>query len=191
MAQLDRPLVVLSCAAPARGYALSRVVHHTELADGGGLILRRGLLDPWQRLRVVHIHTEAIVEHGADLVLAKSVTILGTDLVRRHRTPVVDRRALAPEEDIANDQITQETLNRQNEIIEHLLEAEKAEQERDKEEKREAKEAEQLPHQVQDMLDEYKKNKLKQAELLKTIPPKLKPYYKEKVKEYFQNIDQN
>ena len=95
------------------------------------------------------------------------------------------------EEDIANDQITQETLNRQNEIIEHLLEAEKAEQERDKEEKREAKEAQQLPHQVQDMLDEYKKNKLKQAELLKTIPPKLKPYYKEKVKEYFQNIDQN
>ena len=95
------------------------------------------------------------------------------------------------EEDIANDQITQETLNRQNEIIEHLLEAEKAEQERDKEEKREAKEAQQLPHQVQEMLDEYKKNKLKQAELLKTIPPKLRPYYKEKVKEYFQNIDQN
>ncbi len=95
------------------------------------------------------------------------------------------------EEDIANDNITQETLNRQNQIIEHLLKAETAEQERDKEEKREAKEAQQLPHQVQELLEEYKRNKIKQAELLKTIPPKLKPYYKEKVKEYFQNIEQN
>ena len=95
------------------------------------------------------------------------------------------------EEDIANDNITQETLNRQNQIIEHLLEAENAEQERDKEEKREAKEAQQLPHQVKDLLEEYKRNKIKQAELLKTIPPKLRPYFKEKVKNYFQNIEQN
>ena len=48
------------------------------------------------------------------------------------------------EEDIANDNITKETLQRQNQIIEHLLEAEKAEQERDKDKKREAKEATQL-----------------------------------------------
>lgn len=95
------------------------------------------------------------------------------------------------EEDIVNDNITQETLIRQNQIIEHLLEAEKAEQERDEDKKREAKEAQQLPHQVQDLLEEYQRNKLKQAELLKTIPPKLRPYYKEKVKEYFQKIEQN
>lgn len=93
------------------------------------------------------------------------------------------------EEDIANNNITQETLNRQNQIIEHLLEAEKADQERDKEKKRESKEAEQLPHQIQEMIEEYQKNKLKQAELLRTIPPKLKPFYKEKVKEYFQQIE--
>ena len=82
------------------------------------------------------------------------------------------------EEDIANDNITQETLNRQNQIIEHLLEAEKAEQERDKDKKREAKEATQLPHQVKELLEEYQKNKIKQSEMLKTIPAKLKPYYK-------------
>ena len=102
-AQLDRPLGVLSCAAPARGHALSDIVHHTELADGGGLILRRGLLDPWQRLRVVHIHTDAIAVHVADLPLAASVTPLGTDLVRRHRPRVVDRHALAPVVDAANE----------------------------------------------------------------------------------------
>jgi len=95
------------------------------------------------------------------------------------------------EEDIVNDQITQETLDRQRQIIEELLEAEKAEQERDKEKKREAKESQQLPHQVQDLLEEYQRNKLKQAELIKTIPPKLRPYYKEKVKVYFQNMEKN
>ena len=93
------------------------------------------------------------------------------------------------EEDIANDNITKKTLERQNQIIEHLLDAEKAEQERDKEKKREAKEATQLPHHVQELLEEYQKNKIKQSEMLRTIPAKLKPYYKERVKEYFQNID--
>ena len=103
VAEPDRPLVVLSCAAPARGHALSLEVHHTELADGGGIILRRGLLDPWQRLRIVHIHTVAEVVHDADLVLARSVTPLGTDLVRRHRSRAVDRHALAPVVDAANE----------------------------------------------------------------------------------------
>mgnify|MGYP002004112987 FL=1 len=93
------------------------------------------------------------------------------------------------EQDIANDKITQETINRQNQIIEHLLEAEKAEQEREKEKKREAKGAEQLPHYVQELIEQYKANKNKQAELLNTLPPKLKPFYKEKVKEYFQKME--
>ena len=103
VAQLDRPLVVLSCAAKARGHALSAAVHRTELADGLGLTLRRGLLDPWQRLRVVHIHTAALAVHGANLPLAPNFTPLGTDLVRRHRSRVVDRHALAPEVDGANE----------------------------------------------------------------------------------------
>ena len=66
-------------------------------------ILRRGLLDPWQRLRVVYIHTLAIVVHEADLPLAHSVTPHATDLVHRHRSRVVDRHALAPDVDAANE----------------------------------------------------------------------------------------
>ena len=49
IAQLDRPLVELPCAAPARGHTLSVGVHRPELAEGGGVILSRGLLDPRQR----------------------------------------------------------------------------------------------------------------------------------------------
>ena len=84
------------------GDALSGEVHRTELAEGVGIILRRGLLEPWQRLRVVHIHTEAVAVHRADLILAQSVIPLGSDLERRHRSWVVDRRSLARVVDHAN-----------------------------------------------------------------------------------------
>jgi len=100
--QLDRPLVVLSCAAPARGHAFSVAVHPPELADGVRIILSRGLLDPRQRLLVVHVDTPARVVHGANLVLAHRVTPLATDLERRHRPRVVDHHALAPVVDEAN-----------------------------------------------------------------------------------------
>ena len=102
-AQPDRSLEVLPCAAPARGHAVSFEVHPTELADGPIIILRRGLLDPSQRLRVVHIHTEAVVVHAADHPLAQSVTPLGSDFIRRHRSRVVDRHALAPVVDAASE----------------------------------------------------------------------------------------
>ena len=102
IAQLDRPLVVLSCAAVTRGHAFSVAVHRPELGDGFGMILSRGLLDPRQRLLVVHVDTQAKEVHYADLVLARSVTPLGTDLGRRHRPRVVDRHALAPVVDEAD-----------------------------------------------------------------------------------------
>ena len=101
VAQLDRPLEVLSCAAEARGHALSLEVHHSEQTDGDGRILSRGLLEPCPRLLVVHI--VAIVVHHADHILAISVTPLGTDLERRHRSRVIDRHALAPDVDAANE----------------------------------------------------------------------------------------
>lgn len=91
------------------------------------------------------------------------------------------------EGDISENKISQQTIDRQNQIIQKLLEAEFADQERGKEKKREAKEAQQVPHHVKDLIEEYQKNKLKQAELLKTIPPHLKPYFKEKVNKYFQD----
>ena len=95
-AQLDRPLAELSCAAVARGHALTLEIHHPELADGLGMILSRGLLDPWPCLLIVHGNTLAHVVHVADLMLAHSVTRLGSDLVRSHRQREVDRHALAP-----------------------------------------------------------------------------------------------
>ena len=102
VAQLDRSLVELSCTAPARGHALPVIVHHPELADGVGIILSRGFLVPCPCQLVVHVDTEALVVHAAELMLARSMTRLGTDLVRRHRPRVVDRHAFSGETDIGD-----------------------------------------------------------------------------------------
>ena len=102
VAERDRPLEELSCAAEARGHALTLEIHQPELAEGVGIILSRDLLEPWPCLLEVHGDTFAIAVHHADLPLAQSVTRLGSDLVPRHRLQVVDRHALAPVAHIAD-----------------------------------------------------------------------------------------
>ena len=37
---------------------------------------------------------------------------------------------------------------------------------------------------------EYNRQKQKEAELLKTVPPALSPYYKNKVNSYFDGVEQ-
>ena len=96
LAQPDRPVEELSCAAPARDHTCAVAIYHSERSDGSGIILSRGLLEPWPCLLKVHGDTVALEVHEAKLMLAHSVTRLGTDLVCRHRPRVVARHALAP-----------------------------------------------------------------------------------------------
>ena len=56
-----------------------------------------------RRLVPADIDTKALVVHEADLVLVRIVTPLSADLVRHHRSRVVDRHALAPVEDAADE----------------------------------------------------------------------------------------
>lgn len=93
------------------------------------------------------------------------------------------------EEDIVNSRITNETLNRQQEIINKLLESEKAEREQEWDDTRESKTAEQIIDPSQKAFEEYKREKMKEIELLNSVPPQLNGYYKQKVKEYFEGID--
>lgn len=92
------------------------------------------------------------------------------------------------ETDLVNKRLTEQTIMRQREILTRLLEAEKAAKERELDNKREAKTAQEIARKVPPSFEKYLKAKEKQTELLKTIPPALSPYYKQKVSEYFQNI---
>lgn len=90
--------------------------------------------------------------------------------------------------DLVNKQITEETIKRQREILTRLLEAEDALRERDKDEERKGETAKDYENQVPKAFEEYFKLKEQEIELLKTIPPKLYPYYKKEVNEYFKRI---
>ncbi len=93
------------------------------------------------------------------------------------------------EKDIVNKNITQETLKRQQDIMVRLLEAEKSERERELDQKRESNEGRETPHTDPARFFEYQRTKQREAELLRTVPPGLKPYYKAKVAEYFDTFD--
>ncbi len=94
------------------------------------------------------------------------------------------------ENDLVNKQLTQEMLNRQQNILNRLLEHEKAQREREQDPKRESQIAKEKTRKIPASFEQYLKEKEKQVELLRTIPPSLNPYYKRETNEYFEKINQ-
>ena len=92
------------------------------------------------------------------------------------------------EEDFLNKEVTEETLRRQERIIEQLLDAEKAERQRETDPKRESESARDYQRKEPPSLDEYKAEKMKELEMLRTLPPALSNYYKERVMNYFDRM---
>jgi hypothetical protein len=93
------------------------------------------------------------------------------------------------ETDLVNKRINTETLRRQQEIVTRMLESEKAEQQRELDDKRESEEAKDIYYNNPAKYFEYNKIKEKETELLKTVPPNLKPFYKSKVNAYFLSFE--
>ena len=93
------------------------------------------------------------------------------------------------ETDLVNKRITRETLKRQEEILTRLLEAENAEREREMDKQRRATEAKNENFGNPTEFLEYNMLKKREMELLKTMPASLKPFYKNKVNEYFNNFN--
>ena len=90
------------------------------------------------------------------------------------------------ERDIVNKNITSETLKRQEEIMQKMLQAEKAEREQDKDKKRKAKEAKQFERDQSEIWKKYIEEKKKQTEILYQKPLDFTPYYQKEVEKYFQ-----
>jgi hypothetical protein len=92
------------------------------------------------------------------------------------------------EKELVNRSISAQTINRQKNIETRMLESERARQEREKEEKRESIEARERLNPSPPKEWQFDRNRSQQTELLKTVPPALQYYYKEKVNNYFYNI---
>ncbi len=94
------------------------------------------------------------------------------------------------ETELVNKQLTNEMLKRQQEILTRLLEAENAERERETDNKRESNSAKDLVKHLPPEIEEYLKKKQAELELYKTVPPNLKPFYRDLVEEYFKSLQQ-
>lgn len=93
------------------------------------------------------------------------------------------------ETDLVNKVITNQTIQRQRQIMTRMLEHEKAETEREKEEKRQSREGKEQTHQLSPSdLEKLRKLQEKNLDLFRTVPPALSPYYKYKVNDYFYNL---
>jgi len=90
--------------------------------------------------------------------------------------------------DLVNKNLSRDLQRRQQQILTRLLEAEKALREQEMDLKRESKSAVQYEKELPRAFEEYLKQKQKEIELIKTIPPKLHPYYKKEVNEYFNRL---
>jgi len=90
------------------------------------------------------------------------------------------------EADLVNRTITKQTIARQQQIMSRLLEHEKAEMEREKEERRESHEAGDLYSQPSPAeIEKYNRQSRPAADQLRTVPPTLQPFYRQKVNDYF------
>lgn len=89
------------------------------------------------------------------------------------------------ETELVNKLLNQQTMRRQEEILTRLLEAEKAEMQREQEERRESNEARDIKRPDPATFFEQKALQTRETELLRTIPPSMNNYYRNKANEYF------
>jgi hypothetical protein len=93
------------------------------------------------------------------------------------------------EKELVYKNLETETLRRQQDILTRLLESEKAEREREQDNKRESHAGKETAQRIPPSMEEYIKQKNKEAEYLKTVSPNLNTYYKQKVKDYFKTLE--
>jgi hypothetical protein len=89
------------------------------------------------------------------------------------------------ETELVNKIITQQTIDRLKDIETRLLKHEKADLIRGQEEKRESKEGKDINNRNPEDFLEYNRLQDNEIELLRTMPPNLRPFYKDKVNQYF------
>lgn len=89
------------------------------------------------------------------------------------------------ETDLVNRTITQQTINRQQQIMTRLLQHERADMERERDERRQSVEAKDVYQPSQNDLEQYRRLQENNIELFHTTPPSLNNYYRNKVNDYF------
>ena len=97
----------------------------------------------------------------------------------------LQRQMEQTEQDIVNRTITQQTIQRQQQILTRLLEHEKADMQREKEQRRESREGKDIYAPSAQELDQYEQLKKSNVDVFRRSVPSMTDYYKRKVADYF------
>ncbi|MFY0600949.1 MAG: hypothetical protein JXR03_14840 [Cyclobacteriaceae bacterium] len=92
------------------------------------------------------------------------------------------------ETDLVNKRLTQQLIDRQEDIISRMLETEKSMREQDQDNERKGETANQITRDFPPAFEEYLKTRQSEIELLNTIPLDLNPFYKKEVNKYFRKL---
>jgi len=92
------------------------------------------------------------------------------------------------ETDLLNRKLNSELFKRQQEILTHMLEVEKAIREQEQDDKRNSNAAKDISRPVPPELQKYLQDSQHLLEQYKTVPPQLKPYYRSMVDQYYQML---
>jgi len=92
------------------------------------------------------------------------------------------------EKDLVNKRLTNEMINRQEQIMVRLLEEERAEREQEQDEKRKASQAIQQQNKVPASMQEYIKKREANIDEFRPVYPALTPYYKRLVEQYYNQL---
>ncbi|MEL7159386.1 MAG: hypothetical protein AAFN92_01400, partial [Bacteroidota bacterium] len=84
--------------------------------------------------------------------------------------------------------LTNQMLERQQEILSKMLEHERAERQQQMDEKRKSESAEQRRKEIPPSLEEYLKQRKAEVEMFKRVTPELNPYFQGLVDEYFRSL---
>lgn len=90
------------------------------------------------------------------------------------------------ETDLVNKRVSPELIKRNQEIVTRLLESEKAMREQDEDEQRKGETANQVPRKPPAAFENYIREKERQTELLRSVPPNFSPFYKREADAYFR-----
>lgn len=92
------------------------------------------------------------------------------------------------ETELYNKQMTEQMKKRQQDILTRLLDVEKSMREREQDEKRQSQVGQEIARQLPPSLEEYLKQREAEIQLYKTVPPNMKPYYRQMIEQYFKQI---
>jgi len=101
----------------------------------------------------------------------------------------LQRQMEQSELDMLRKEISTQTMHRQERILTRLLEHERAEKQRETEDRREGTTAEDYDISNPEDFFEYNRIREREVEMLRSLPPGLRPFYRTLVEQYFLHME--